>query len=522
MTTSKIAIDLSDVTFRYFKNGKRNVIDHARLSVEEGTITVLMGASGCGKSTLSALIAGLYPENGGYLESGSIRLFGKEVSELAVNERAKYLGFVFQNPDLQFCMDTLRSELIFCLENIGILPEEMDRRIQETARAFSVEDLLDRKLCFLSGGEKQIALLACIDALKSRILVLDEAFANVDRENALQLLSFIRRLRERGTTIVAIDHRIDLWKDTADEFIVLGEGARILARGIHRDNLDSFRDLFDREGLFEIRDRKRKNHSGSFSDPTGDAKFLDSSPRSSAPTFSPQISAPDESTILRFEDLSVPYSREDSHLLLENACVSFEKGTMTAVLGKSGIGKTTTFLSVLKQHPYFGKIVLEGRELRSLRKKDLYQKIGIVFQNPANQFITQNVYEEVVEGLRIWNKGLSETSLKEKAEKLLELYGLSDKMRYSPYMLSQGQQRRLAVLSVLTGGQKILLLDEPTYGQDYRGTAAIMEHLENRIKEDGLTVIFITHDRTLAGMYADRIYELTDRRLLPVDPLSLL
>lgn len=502
MTTSKIAIDLRDVTFRYFKNGKRNVIDHARLSVEEGTITVLMGASGCGKSTLSALIAGLYPENGGYLESGSIRLFGKEVSELAVNERAKYLGFVFQNPDLQFCMDTLRSELIFCLENIGILPEEMDRRIQETASAFSVEDLLDRKLCFLSGGEKQIALLACIDALKSRILVLDEAFANVDRENALQLLSFIRRLRERGTTIVAIDHRIDLWKDTADEFIVLGEGARILARGIHRDNLDSFRDLFDREGLFEIRDRKRKNHS--------------------APTFSPQISAPHESTILRFEDLSVPYSREDSHLLLENACVSFEKGTMTAVLGKSGIGKTTTFLSVLKQHPYFGKIVLEGRELRTLRKKNLYQKIGIVFQNPANQFITQNVYEEVMEGLRIWNKGLSETSLKEKAEKLLELYGLSDKMRYSPYMLSQGQQRRLAVLSVLTGGQKILLLDEPTYGQDYRGTAAIMEHLENRIKEDGLTVIFITHDRTLAGMYADRIYELTDRRLLPVDPLSLL
>lgn len=502
MTTSKIALDLSDVTFRYFKNGKRNVIDHARLSVEEGTITVLMGASGCGKSTLSALIAGLYPENGGYLESGSIRLFGKEVSELAVNERAKYLGFVFQNPDLQFCMDTLRSELIFCLENIGILPEEMDRRIQETARAFSVEDLLDRKLCFLSGGEKQIALLACIDALKSRILVLDEAFANVDRENALQLLSFIRRLRERGTTIVAIDHRIDLWKDTADEFIVLGEGARILARGIHRDNLQSFRALFDREGLFEIRDRKRKNHS--------------------APTFSPQISAPDKSTILRFEDLSVPYSREDSHLLLENACVSFEKGTMTAVLGKSGIGKTTTFLSVLKQHPYFGKIVLEGRELRTLRKKELYQKIGIVFQNPANQFITQNVYEEVVEGLRIWNKGLSETSLKEKAEKLLELYGLSDKMRYSPYMLSQGQQRRLAVLSVLTGGQKILLLDEPTYGQDYRGTAAIMEHLENRIKEDGLTVIFITHDRTLAGMYADRIYELTDRRLLPVDPRSLL
>ncbi|SET69225.1 energy-coupling factor transport system ATP-binding protein [[Clostridium] aminophilum] len=502
MTTSKIAIDLSDVTFRYFKNGKRNVIDHARLSVEEGTITVLMGASGCGKSTLSALIAGLYPENGGYLESGSIRLFGKEVSELAVNERAKYLGFVFQNPDLQFCMDTLRSELIFCLENIGILPEEMDRRIQETARAFSVEDLLDRKLCFLSGGEKQIALLACIDTLKSRILVLDEAFANVDRENALQLLSFIRRLRERGTTIVAIDHRIDLWKDTADEFIVLGEGARILARGIHRENLNSFRDLFDREGLFEIRERKRKNHS--------------------APTFSPQISAPDESTILRFENLTVPYSRDDPRLLLENACASFQKGTMTAILGKSGIGKTTTFLSVLKQHPYFGKIVLDGKEIRTLRKKDLYQKIGIVFQNPANQFLTQNVCEEVVEGLRIWNKGLSETSLKETAEKLLELYGLSDKMRYSPYMLSQGQQRRLAVLSVLTGGQKILLLDEPTYGQDYRGTAAIMEHLEKRIKEDGLTVIFITHDRTLAGMYADRIYELTDRRLLPVDPLSLL
>ena len=555
------ALELKDVVFRYFEKGKRNVLDHTDLTVRAGTITALMGSSGCGKSTLAGVLSGLYPENGGFLESGTIRLFGKNVSNLTVSERAKYLGFVFQNPDLQFCMNTLRSELIFCLENISVPVPEMESRITAATEALGTADLLDRSLFTLSGGEKQKAMLTCIYALGSRLLVLDEAFANIDRENALELLTLITRLRDEGRTILAIDHQIDLWKNAADEFIVLGTGAKVLARGIDRTNLDDFREIFDQEGLFELRERHRKgirrihNAAGSDAAHAVDASVSDAAQSGNAAGSDTSqtvnvaktaycdsgaldsevscVSGEKKSSVpgtadftlpeaIRFESLTVPAFEGSTRNLLENAAAIFQKGTLTAILGGSGSGKTTTFLSLLKQHPYSGGIFLNGKEIGKIKKKELYRQIGIVFQNPANQFITQNVLEEVTEGIRTWHPRLSDDEIRAEAEKLLARYGLSDKKRYSPYMLSQGQQRRLAVLSVLSGGQQILLLDEPTYGQDYRSTAAIMEHLIEKVREEGLTVIFITHDRTLAGVYADSVYELRDQKLVGIVPEELL
>ena len=144
-------------------------------------------------------------------------------------------------------------------------------------------------------------------------------------------------------------------------------------------------------------------------------------------------------------------------------------------------------------------------DLKKLRQKELFRKLGVVFQNPANQFLTQNVLREVQTSLRLWKR-------EEDAEALLKGYGLWQYRKYSPYMLSQGQQRRLAVLSVLAGGQEILLLDEPTYGQDARSTGIIMEQLQEKMEKDGLTVICITHDEALANTWADKIYRLEERR----------
>ena len=534
---SENAVTLQDITFRYFEKGKRNILDHVDLTVQAGTITVLMGSSGCGKSTLAAVLAGLYPENGGFLLSGTITLFGRKLASLPVGERAMYLGFMFQNPDLQFCMNTLRSELIFCLENINTSPSAIDARIREAAEAVGAEELLNRPLSGLSGGEKQRAMLACIYALGSRLLILDEAFANIDRENALELMELLLRLRAEGRTILAIDHQIDFWKDAADEFIVLGSGARVLARGINRTNLDDFRDVFEQEGLFEIRARHRKNiHAPQGEDihalreadmhaPQGEDMHAPRGEDRHAGSGEEALGAAEGlrgSAAVRLDHVTIPAAPGSSRLLLENASAEFERGTLNAIIGKSGSGKTTTFLSLLRQHPYSGRIFVDGCDISRLKKKELYKKISIVFQNPANQFITQNVLDEVTESLRIWHKSLAEDAVKKEAEDLLARYGLSERTRYSPYMLSQGQQRRLAVLASLTGGQQILLLDEPTYGQDYRSTAAIMDHLIGRVREEGLTVIFITHDRNLAGVYADRVYELRDSSLIETDPARLL
>ncbi|MCQ2436930.1 MAG: energy-coupling factor ABC transporter ATP-binding protein [Clostridia bacterium] len=490
------AIEMEDVVFRFWEDGKRNILDHTSLTLEAGRVTVLMGSSGCGKSTLAAVASGLYPENGGYLERGDIRLFGRSLKEMDPAERAVWLSMLFQNPDLQFCMDTLRRELIFCLENICVPREEMDARVRDAADKLGLTPLLDRKLTTLSGGEKQKAMLCCLYALGSRCILLDEPFANIDPASVKELVQLLASLKAEGRTVIAIDHRCDPWLPIADEIVILGKGGQTVARGITPETITDYRDVFEAEGLFYPDDAI------------------------------PHISS-DEATsaAITFKDVSSPLGKPQKRFLrpsptpdylLAHVDAEFPVGRMTAVLGTSGCGKTTTFLSVLKQHPYEGEIRFEGNDLAKIKPKQLYRDIGIVFQNPANQFTTQNVLDEVKASLRVWNPAMAETECAEKAEQLLESYGLLAQKKYSPYMLSQGQQRRLAVLSVLSGEQRVLLLDEPTYGQDLRSTRSIMAHLRQKIDEEGLTVIFITHDRELAETWADRIYLFEDKTLKEV------
>ena len=487
--SANTALELEDVVFRYQEKGKRNILDHTSLSIPAGTLTVLMGGSGCGKSTLAAVAAGLYPENGGFLEGGTIRLYGQDLKTLDPQKRAAYLTVLFQNPDLQFCMNTLREEMRFCLENIRVPAGEMDARIDRAAAELGIAPLLDRTLSTLSGGEKQKAALSCLYVMESRCILLDESFANLDHEAAAQLLEMLLRMKTSGRTILAIDHKADLWLEAADEIILLEEGGKVAARGINCKNLPEHRTDFERLGLFYPGSRPERAAR-----PVAEGKPL-----------------------LQFRGVSIrkglPTRRKwgrtvyDAPFLVQNADADFPAGCMTAVLGPSGTGKTTTFLSVLKQHPYTGQILFQGRDIAKMKPKELYRHIGIVFQNPANQFVTQNVEDEVCVGLRLWEPGLSD-------EELLDRYGLKRQRRYSPYMLSQGQQRRLAVLSVLAGGQELLLLDEPTYGQDARSVNAIMEHLREKVEQEGLTVIFITHDTELAVAWADQIYRLEDTALV--------
>ena len=370
--SANTALELEDVVFRYQEKGKRNILDHTSLSIPAGTLTVLMGGSGCGKSTLAAVAAGLYPENGGFLEGGTIRLYGQDLKTLDPQKRAAYLTVLFQNPDLQFCMNTLREEMRFCLENIRVPAGEMDARIDRAAAELGIAPLLDRTLSTLSGGEKQKAALSCLYVMESRCILLDESFANLDHEAAAQLLEMLLRMKTSGRTILAIDHKADLWLEAADEIILLEEGGKVAARGTRRK----------------------------WGRTVYDAPFL-----------------------------------------VQNADADFPAGCMTAVLGPSGTGKTTTFLSVLKQHPYTGQILFQGRDIAKMKPKELYRHIGIVFQNPANQFVTQNVEDEVCVGLRLWEPGLSDEACRQRAEELLERYGLKRQRRYSPYIVGRTHLR---------------------------------------------------------------------------------
>lgn len=471
------------VTFRYFEGTGPRVLEGAELSVPAGEIAVITGKSGCGKSTLAAVCAGLYPENAGELLAGRVQAAGRDVGELAHARRAGLLTMMFQNADLQFCMDTLRGELIFCLENIAAPRDKMDETVARFARELHVTSLLDRRLSTLSGGEKQKAALCCLFLIGSRCILLDEPFANLDEDSARELIGMLdRRRRETGLTVVAVDHRLDYWLPAADEILILGEGGRLLGRTTP-ENLPACRALFAREGLC-------------YPEP--------------APAFHP---VPAGESGLTLENLSLPRGRT-GELLLQSAAARFGAGQVTALLGHSGCGKTTLFSAILRQADYRGSIRLGGREVKKIPRRELYRRVGAVFQNPADQFLTTGVEEEIEKSLAVWQPGLTPEARAAAARRLLAQFRLDGHGARSPYMLSQGQQRRLAVLSVIAGGQKILLMDEPTYGQDGASARAILELTRRLARERGLTVIFATHDRPLACRTADRIYEMKGGRLI--------
>lgn len=487
---SNSVLEAEEVSFRYIEKNKKEVLDHVSISFPEGKISVLMGASGCGKSTLFALLAGLYPENGGVLASGEIRLFGKPLGEYSIPQRAEKLSVMFQNADLQFCMDTLRKEMLFCLENISCPPEEMQERVEKAAAALQMTDMLDRPFQSLSGGEKQKAELACLFLLGSKVILLDEPFANIDEAWAERIVEMLVRMnREYGTTIIAVDHSLDYWLEVLDEIQVLRQDGSVV-RGISKENLKDYAELFREEGLrwpFEEKKRPARLAEGK------------------------------SSVVMEGAGIFTGKKREKSRrMVLAGADAVFYENEMTAILGPSGCGKTTLLRTLLGQQDYEGSIRINGKELRKIPGKELFSEAGIVFQNPSNQFITQNVLEEIESGLLgklAKHEELQGSGTEKEALELLRSFHLDRFRKYSPYMLSQGQQRRLAVLSILAGKRKILLLDEPTYGQDDAMTKEIMELLRRRMTTERMTILFTSHDRRLVEEWADRCYLFREGRL---------
>ena len=441
MSLKPEGLDAKNITFKYFKNTQRNILEDQNFLLPEGKITILTGKSGSGKSTLAYILAGLYPENCGFLTSGSVFHGGVDIHSLTPNKRVAYVSMMFQNCDLQFCMNNLENELLFCLENIGTPPEETADIISRAAAAIGIQHLLHRNFNNMSGGEKQKCALCCILVLKSKCIILDEAFANIDIKSAREIISIIKSL---NATVLAIDHNVALWEGACDNIVSL-DGSMI-----------------------------------------------------NAADYIPALSETGE-TILTAKGLKVNN--------ISYPDMTFEKGSLTAILGPSGCGKTTFFKTLIKQHKYKGNVNFLGKELVKCGKNYIFSKCGIVFQNPSNQFLALTVYDEIFFSVNRWHKNESPAIKEEKTLELLKLFDLEKYKKYSPYLLSQGQQRRLAVLSMIAGEQEILLLDEPTYGQDYENIRAIMELLLEKAR-NGLTVIFSTHNEKAAQNFSHKIIRL--------------
>lgn len=467
------ALEATGLTFRYAE-GEAPVFEGLSLRVRRGEVVLVMGPSGCGKSTLAFCLAGLYPDYAGELE-GLVLAGGRDVRAMGPRERSGEVSILFQNPDNQFCMDTVEREVLFALENVA-WPGDMRARMGELLALVGLEGRERDRIQSLSGGTKQKLALCTALACGARTLVLDEPFANLDPGACASLAAKLRRLNEReGVTLLVVDHRAGWWLPFASRVVLMGASGDLDASSVAPCEMPAHEDEFRARGLF-----------------VGEEWALGYAP-AEVPAAAP--------VAVRASGLSVSYGRRLPAVLSD---VSFEaaRGSVCAVVGECGSGKSTLLGALAGEYRHGGGLEVAG-------------SVGLVFQNPRLQFLALTVAEEVLVTLRAAEPGADEAELAARVPGLLEEFGLGGLGERSPYEISQGQQRRLAMLAMLAGSADVLLLDEPTYAQDERSTRRMLDALMGRVAS-GLTVVMATHDLALARAVANQVLLVEGGRVRPL------
>jgi energy-coupling factor transport system ATP-binding protein len=482
-------IEVDDLTFRY-RRATVPAIRNVSLRIEPGEVLLVAGPSGCGKSTLIRAINGLIPHAYRGDLTGSVRVAGKSTSELRLRDLATIVGTVLQDPRKQLVASTIRGELAFGPENLGIPPDEIDRTMADVVAHAEIGHLLPRTTDELSGGESQQVAIAGALMLKPRLVVLDEPLANLDPLAAYRLLGQIRRLADAGTAVVIVEHRVeDALEAVPDRVLYLDEGAT--------------RYLGPPQGFFEIADPDRVKLP--FDVVLARTRSTRRA-RAAAPRREPRHqSAPgshDDPPRLEWRAVDAGY---DGRIVLQQVSTALGRGEVVAVLGPNGSGKTTLFKAAIGLVPHTaGDVLVDGRSIDGRGVAELASVFGYVFQNPSQMLFAPNVRDELLFGPR--NLGRDQAGFDELITSSLRRVGLDsepDIERRPPMTLSFGQQKRLALAVALALEPRTLVLDEPSAGQDHRSATAFMAEVE-RIA--GLeSVYFVTHDVDLALTYADRI-----------------
>lgn len=513
-------IEFKDYSFKYRSQVEPTLLD-INLSIYPGEKVLIVGPSGSGKSTLAHCINGLVPFSFTGESTGSLKVEGQDPNELGLFGLSKLVGTVLQDTDGQFIGLTVAEDIAFSMENDCIAQDEMLERVDRVAETVDITDFLDHAPNELSGGQKQRVSMAGVIVDDVDILLFDEPLANLDPATGKRAIDLIDRIHKKNkTTILIIEHRLEdaLYRDV-DRIIVVGEG-RIVA-DLRPDALLSGSVLKEqgiREPLYitalkyagcQINEADLPQHIESMN-----LAPYEDNVRNWFGKVKLNKKAPDGEPMLTIRDLSFAYTQGQS--VLSHIDFSISRGEMVALVGKNGAGKSTLASLICGfMQPDEGAIYLNGEDLSGYSIKERGEKIGLVMQSPNQMISKPMIYDEVALGLRV--RGVAEDEIKERVFETLKICGLYPYRNWPVSALSFGQKKRVTIASILVMNPEVLILDEPTAGQDYRHYTEIMEFLR-RIHEDlGITIIMITHDMHLMLEYTDRAIVIADGKMLADD-----
>ena len=513
-------VEIRDLHYSY-PNARAQALRGVDLTVDEGEFILLTGPSGCGKTTFCRCLNGLIPHfYQGELE-GEVTVTGLSIRENSTAKLAQNVGLIFQNPDNQIFALTVEKDVAFGLENLGIPKELMLEAIDWALEKTGISHLRERGTHELSGGQKQRLSIASILAMRPKILVLDEPTSFLDPLGAIRIFKVLEALnRDHGMTIILIEHRVDLASQYVDRVILVSDG-RILRTGAPEEVFTLEETRLTGVGIPKILElSKRLNQRGLAFEPLplSPDSFIEQLERNIPPMDVRRVKKTvvqdlegftgehNMSPIIRVEDVS--YTYPSGVQALNGVSLTIHKGEFVAIMGENGAGKTTLvkhFNGLLR--PQKGRIMVDDVDVSQVSVASLARKVGLVFQNPDDQLFSENVESEISFALN--NFGFEKEVVEKRVDWALNLLNLEQYRKSSPFILSGGERKRVALASVLAWDPEIVVLDEPTIGQDYAQKEKL-RHFLMQLRTQGKTTIIVTHDVEFVAECKPRIVLMAD------------
>ncbi len=494
--TNPLPLVVESLTFSY-RDREETAINDISFSANPGEVLLVAGASGCGKTTLIRCINGLIPRSYKGQLTGQVLVHGEDINDWQLSRISQHIGTVLQDPERQILGTKVLNEVAFGLENLGLPRHEIFARADEALTYLKISHLRDRETFNLSGGEKQKVALAGVLAMRPSILLLDEPLASLDPASALETLDMVRRMADEGMTIVMIEHRVeDVLKISPERVMFMDAG--------------EVRYLGDTEGL---------NAVVNYHEIKLPAEVIIQRAAEEPPPpeldFLPDRTREDRQPVPLVEFMDVGFGYERDVPVLQDINIEIQRGDVIAVLGPNGAGKTTFVkhaIGLLK--PKSGQVLVNGQDTNEASVAEIASTLGYVFQSPSHMLFAQTVREELAFGPK--NLKHSPEEIEKEVMEALKIVNLVEFEQDPPLSLSFGQQKRVSIAAILAMRSRILVMDEPTAGQDYQNYMSFMDSI---LQMPGFeSILFITHDVDMAVIYANRVILVAEGKIAADGP----